>query len=143
MKRSSITPFKFAGLVGVMFVALSTAAPQAAHADAALSIRIIRASNSGGGVDNSLRSMASQLQSRFSNYDTFEDRGRQSVSIAEGASQSISLPNGQTMTITLLGMSGSSYRLRVSLPGGGGTVTASPGGRFFVASGSLIIAIST
>ncbi|MCA9564636.1 MAG: hypothetical protein KC561_14165, partial [Myxococcales bacterium] len=65
-----------------------------------------------------------------------------------GGSHSVTLPNGQNVTLQFVGMSGSSYRIQVSLPGGGTTVTSPPGGIFFVAGpsyggGIIIVAVST
>lgn len=125
------------------------AAPAEAQAQTvSISVVVIHGSNNGGGTDGSLSGISGQLRSRFGQYDSFRQLATQSVSLSSGSSRTVSLPNGQSMTITFTGMSGSNYEIRVSLPGGGGTVTAPPGGIFFVAGppydgGEMIIAIRT
>ena len=143
MRRSFILMIAFGAALFITAAHPNTALAQSAR----LSVKVILASNSGGGMDGSLGSIASQLRSRFGQYSDFRLMGSHSVSLANGGSQNIGLPNGQSMRIGFMGMSGSSYRLQVSLPGGGTTVTAQPGGIFFVAgpryqSGILIIAIT-
>jgi hypothetical protein len=112
-----------------------------------LSIQVVLASNDGDGVDGSLSGIGDDLRSRFGQYSRFQRLDSANVSISSGSSRSIGLPNGQSMSISFQGMSGSSYRLSVALPGGGTTVTAPRGGIFFVAGpsydgGILIVAIS-
>ena len=136
----------FALALAVMFALSANPTPAYAQT-ASLSVRVIHASNSGGGVDGSLSSLSGQLTSRFGSYNTFQLQASHSVSVSAGNSRNVSLPNGQSMRITFEGMSGSSYRISVSLPGGSSTVTAQPGGVFFVAGpsyngGMLIVAVS-
>lgn len=123
-----------------------TASPAEAQAQtASISIQVIHGTPTGG-IDASLGSLASQLRSRFPRHSGFQQLASHRVSLTSGSSRSIGLPNGQTMTIRFNGMSGSSYSISVSLPGGGTTVTAPPGGIFFVAGppyqgGEIIVAI--
>lgn len=125
------------------------AAPAEAQAQtASISVVVIHGSHNGGGTDGALSSISGELRSRFGQYDSFRQLASDRVSLSSGASRTLSLPNGQSMTISFTGMSGSSYVISVSLPGGGGTVTAPPGGIFFVAGppyegGEMIIAIRT
>ena len=126
-------------------VALGVNTAEAQAQTANISVQVIHGTPSGG-IDGSLGSLASQLRSRFPQYNGFQQLGSHRVSLSSGASRSIGLPNGQTMTLHFNGMSGSSYRISVSLPGGGTTVTAPPGGIFFVAGpnyngGVIIVAI--
>jgi len=135
-------------VVALTALSISLAAPRAAQAQTThLSIQVILASNGGGGMDGALSGISSQLRSRFGQYSDFRLMGNHTMSINQGSAQSLGLPNGETMTISFLGMSGSSYRIQVSLPGGGTTVTAPAGGIFFVAgpryqSGIIIVAIT-
>lgn len=128
-------------------VAIATTPADARAQTANLSVRVVLANNNGGGVDSALASIASPLRSRFGQYGSFRQISSHSLSIGDGGTQSIGLPNGQTVQIGFQGMSGGSYRLEVRLPGGGTTVTAPPGGIFFVAGprwedGILIVAIT-
>lgn len=132
--------------LATFLMAIAAGSVEAQAQTANVSVTFVLASNDGGGVDGSLGSISGQLRSRFGHYNSFRRVGGQRVSLSVGSSQNVGMPNGQSMTITLQGMSGSSYRLSVSLPGGGGTVTAPPGGIFFVAGppyqgGELIVAI--
>lgn len=144
----TLGPWLGAALLLLTVVGGWLAAPGTAHADnASLSVRVILASSSGSSVDGALGGIASQLEARFGQYGSFEQLDSQRVSISEGSSRNIGLPNGQSVTLSFQGTSGSSYRISVSLPGGGTTVTVPPGGLFFVAGpsfsgGILIIAIS-
>lgn len=125
------------------------AGPAEAQAQTAtVSVVVILGSHGGDGTDGALASISGQLRSRFGQYDSFRQLASDRMSLTSGASRTVSLPNGQSMTISFTGMSGSSYIISVSLPGGGGTVTAPPGGIFFVAGppyegGEMIIAIRT
>lgn len=128
--------------------ALAAAPAEAQAQTASISVVVIHGSNGGSGTDGSLASISGELRARFGRYDSFAQLAQHRVSLSSGASRTVSLPNGQTMTISFTGMSGSSYVISVSLPGGGGTVTAPPGGIFFVAGppyngGEMIIAIRT
>ena len=125
---------------------LTTASAEAQAQTANVSVTIVLASNNGSGIDGSLSSISGQLRSRFGRYNSFSRIGGHRVSLSVGSSRSLNLPNGQSMSITLQGMNGSNYLLSVSLPGGGGSVTAPPGGIFFIAGppyqgGEMIIAI--
>ena len=136
--------FALALLGAVAVIGFSPAEAQAQTVN--VRAQTILASNNGSGVDGSLSSIAGQLRSRFGQYSSFRQLQDNRIAMSEGQTRSISLPNGQTMTISFLGMSGSSYRLNVSMPGGGSTVTVGPGGIFFVAGpqhqgGLLVIAI--
>ncbi|MBN1945209.1 MAG: hypothetical protein JW797_06000 [Bradymonadales bacterium] len=147
MSRVKRTLFACAFL-GAAVLLITMVEPRTAQAQSAnLSVQVILASNSGQGMDGSLGSVASQLRARFGRYDSFSLLASHRVHLDQGSSESLGLPNGETLRISLLSMSGSSYRLQVSLPGGGTTVTAPPGGIFFVAgpryqSGTIIVAIT-
>lgn len=131
----------------VVAVSVFAAHPAEAQAQTAnLEVRIIVGSNGGGGVDPALSGLAGQLRARFGHYDAFRQVRVEHVTLAQGASRSVSLPNGQSVTISFQGMSGSSFRLSVSMPGGGGTLTSPPGGIFFVAGppfegGTIIVSV--
>lgn len=121
---------------------------EASAQTASVTVRVILASNSGGGVDGSLSGISGQLTSRFRQYSSFRQLAVHSVSLSSGSARSVSLPNGQSMTVRFDGMAGSSYRIGVSLPGGGTTVTSPRGGLFFLAGppysgGILVVAVST
>lgn len=137
------------GLASAFLVALLVTTVGSASADAqtvTVRAQAIHATSTGNQMDGSLSSIASQLRSRFGQYSSFTQLSDNRLSLSAGQSRSVELPNGQTLQVTFQGMSGSSYRLNVSLPGGGGTVTIGRGGVFFVAGpsyqgGLLIVAV--
>ena len=136
-------------VLSALAVAMSVFAAHPAEAQAQtanLEVRIIVGSNGGGGVDPSLSGVAGQLRARFGHYNAFRQVRVENVTLTQGATRSVSLPNGQSVNISFEGMSGSSYRLSVSMPGGGGTLTSPPGGIFFVAGppfegGTIIVSV--
>jgi hypothetical protein len=142
IRRFLATLSALAVVLGVLAVTSAEAQAQTAS----LEVRIIVGSNSGGGVDPALSGVAGQLRARFGHYNSFQQVRVENVTLTHGASRAVGLPNGSTVTITFEGMSGSSYRLSVSMPGGGGTLTSPPGGVFFVAGpphdgGTIIVSV--
>jgi len=137
------------GLASAFLVALLLTTAHSASADAqtvTVRAQAIHATSNGNQMDGSLSSIAGQLRSRFGQYSSFSQLSDNRLSLSVGQSRSVRLPNGQTLQVTFQGMSGSSYRLNVSIPGGGSTVTIGRGGVFFVAGpnyqgGLLIVAV--
>ena len=71
------------------------------HAEqATVSATLIYASNSGKGVDGSLRSLAPTLRKRFSGYDSFEVRGRRSQGLSIPGNAGVSLGGGNQVRFT-------------------------------------------
>ena len=143
-RRARGLVFVLALLGAVVVIGFGPAEAQAQTVN--IRVQTILASNNGNGIDGSLSSIASELRSRFSQYSSFRQLQDNRLAMSQGQTRSISLPNGQNVSISFLGMSGSSYQLNVSMPGGGSTVTVGPGGIFFLAGprhqgGLLVIAI--
>lgn len=130
-----------------VFFALSLAAPAEAQAQTVSgTVRVITGS-SGGTTSASLNGLSARLQRQFPQFDTFQERGMQRISLSVGQSTSVSLPGGGSATIQLVSLSGGEQELRISIPGGG-TTMRTRGGLFFVGGaqvpgGTLILAIST
>ena len=97
-------------------------------------------------MDSSLSGISGQLRSRFSSYRSFRQIGNSNLNLTQGSAQSISMPNGQTMQVSLEGKQGNAYRIRIAIPGGSSTVTVPANENFFVAGprhqgGNLIISL--
>jgi hypothetical protein len=115
---------------------------------ASVTLRVIVASNSGGGVAAELRSFATQLTAQFQSYNTFVQHSSTAATIAQGDQQRVGTPGGGTATVTFSGMEGNQYTFNVQIPGGSTTVRM-PGnsvlfvGGSSVAGGTLIIMLDT
>jgi hypothetical protein len=115
---------------------------------ASVTLRVIVASNTGGGVAADLRSFAAQLTAQFQSYNTFVQHSSTAATIAQGDQQRVSTPGGGTATVTFSGMEDGQYTFNVQIPGGSTTVRM-PGnsvlfvGGSAVAGGTLIIMLDT
>jgi len=130
----------------VLTLAADPAAAQTQSAN--VTLRVIVASNAGGGVAAELRSFAAQLTAQFQGYNTFVQHSSTAATIAQGEQQRVSTPGDGTATITFSGMEGGQYTFNVQIPGGSTTVRM-PGnsvlfvGGSSVAGGTLIIMLDT
>lgn len=153
--RCSTTPSRgrVARLMGLALASLAAVVvlgfhPAEAQAQtASVRVQTIHATNNGDVMDGALSSIASQLRSRFRQYSSFRQQGDTRLNLAQGQSRSVSLPSGQDVTVRFDGMSGSAYRLVVSMRGGSTSLTVSGGGVIFVSGpnyqgGQLVIALS-
>ena len=104
-RRSFIKACVSAGLGWAATCALAVPA-QAQSQSIRVEVRSIAASKEGTSVDAALSDIAQTLNVTFAGYTTFEQLGRQSVTVSRGGSENISLPNGKAMTLTFNGFGG-------------------------------------
>lgn len=141
-------PLRLALLALLAFGALLAASPADAQAQTvSVEVRVITGSSGGGATDGALSSLASRLGRQFPQFNSFRQSGMQRFSLTVGQTQSVSIPGGQSASISLQSVSGGEHELRISVPGGGSTIRTR-GGIFFVGGaqvpgGTLILAIST
>ena len=151
MKTSLLIHFALRLLVlaaPLSVVALAAGPATAQTESAAVTLRVIVASNSGGGVAAELRSFATQLTAQFQSYDTFVQHSSTAATIAQGDEQRVGTPGGGTATVTFSGLEGGQYTFNVQIPGGSTTVRMPANSTLFVggspvAGGTLIIMLDT
>jgi hypothetical protein len=144
---------RLATLVSAIALATFTVVgiPQVSHAQedsVTIEVEIILASDSGDGVASELRPYAGRLQSQFSQFDSFRRLTSTSFTLNIGEDESISIPGVGSAGFSFAGLSGSRFKLDVSVPGGGTTVESPRGGIFFVGGprapgGTIILLIRT
>lgn len=106
-------------------------------ASASVTLRVIVASNAGGGVSSELAPFASQLNAQFQNYDSFAQHSSTAATISQGDEQRVGTPGGGTATVTFSGMEGGQYTFNVQIPGGS-TIVRMPGNSVLFVGGSAI-----
>ena len=139
-----------ASLVALLLPASASAQGQSGSdtgASVSGEVRVILGTDEGAGVDEALAGLAPQLSRQFTRFSGFRQHSAQRFSLTPGNAISLGLPGGGSATIQVVGVEGDTWELRVTIPGGGGTIRTS-GGFFFVggprvAGGTLILAIST
>lgn len=135
-------------LLGMVFVGLTGFTPTAAAADISVTVRSIAASKDGKSVDPKLKDIQSTLNVTFAGYTNFKQLGSRSVSLAQGSSKSVSLPNNDRLTLTFNGYAGDLVKLGLGISDKmNTTLRVSPGSTFFQAglrykSGIMILAIT-
>ncbi len=143
------TGLRFLLLAAPLSGATLVAGDATAQSESAIvTLRVIVASNSGGGVAAELRSFATQLTAQFQSYDTFVQHSSTAATIAQGDEQRVGTPGGGTATVTFSGMEGGQYTFNVQIPGGSTTVRMPANSTLFVggspvAGGTLIIMLDT
>ncbi len=93
------------------------AAP-AAHAaeKVGLKVAVIHATKTGDDVDPALAKIKADLQRTFGGYKSFKQLSKSDLDLAQGAPQSVKLPNGDDAKLTYKGESGNRHDLRLDIP---------------------------
>jgi len=82
-------------------ILLATAEAEIRADQAVITATLIHASDSGKGVDSSLRSYANTLKKRFSGYDSFEVKGRRTQDVSVPGNARVSLGGGNQVKFTV------------------------------------------
>lgn len=135
-------------LVFVLGSLFTFSQPVAAQDTVTVQVRSIAASTKGDSFDGRLSDLRRNLERGFAGYTSFEQVGVHSFALAEKGAESVSLPNGSTLTMTFHGRAGEFINLGLAIGGRlNTTLRASPGSTFFQAGlnyrdGILILAIT-
>jgi hypothetical protein len=149
-RRTFLHTFAMLAAALIVLVVSGLVHPRAASAqNASVQLTVIVASNAGSGVASSLAAHSERLRTQFARFDSFDEASAHRLPLVQGQPQSVTLPGGASVTITLLSVSGTQHEFRVDVPGGGTTVRSPAGSLFFVAGpaapggGTVILMIRT
>lgn len=139
-------------LAGPALAAAPSAAPsggvEMARGQVAFHVTMVQAKKKNGGVDPSLRGLKRYLEESFPGYQSFKNLGQDSERREQGDAFTMSMPDGQTLSLTWLGSEGGFIKVRLMLDGLKTTIRVKDGGLFFQAGrplragGMLVLAIS-
>jgi len=88
-------------LLALALLCGALAGSQAFAQQASLNVTLIYASNSGAGMDGSLRSYGPTLRKMFSRYDSFEIKGQQSRTVKVPGDTRVSLAGGNQVRFAM------------------------------------------
>ncbi|RAL21823.1 hypothetical protein DL240_13305 [Lujinxingia litoralis] len=129
-----------------LFLTISVSA--SAQEKVTIEVRAIAASNQSEGFDSQLSDLRRRLERGFAGYTSFRQVASSRLSLADGESDDVSLPDGSTLTMTSHGKQESFVKLGLTIGDRlNTTLRATPGSTFFQAglsyqSGILILAIT-
>lgn len=90
----------------------------AAHAaeKVGLKVAVIHATQSGDGVDPALANIQGDLKKTFGGYKSFKQLSKSELDLAQGAPQTVKLPNGENAELTYKGERKGRHDLRLDIP---------------------------
>lgn len=109
-------------------------------------VDVIVANDRSEHIDEALDSHRKALQEQFPQFTHFTLHHSADVSLRQGATERVTLPNGEYAALTLESAQGSKYRLQIKVPGGQTTLNARSGAMLFLGglkapNGTLILLI--
>lgn len=133
--------------LGILGMSLTAFSAQAFAEDVSVQVRSIAASKNGESFDSRLADLRPQLSKGFGSYTNFTLVDQTQLSLGEGKSQTVQLPNGTAMTLTFHGFAGNLAKIGMGIADKmNTTLRLSRGSTFFQAGlsykdGILIVAI--
>jgi hypothetical protein len=95
---------------------LVLATPALAAEKVGLKVAVIHATKTGDSVDPALAKIQGDLQRTFGGYKSFKQLSKSELDLAQGAPQSVKLPNGEDAKLTYKGERANRHDLRLDIP---------------------------
>ncbi len=110
-------------------------------------VTVIHAKKEAGRADPALKGLQKYLSGSFTRYKSFTQLEDKSVSVAQGKTGTVKLPDGKDLNLEYLGLRKGFVKVHLTLAGLKTTVNVKDGGLFFQAGrvykgGILVLAIS-
>jgi hypothetical protein len=119
-----------------LFAALLVGATAFAAAPVTVQVDVVHASNQGTEVQPpSLAGMKTAFTQSGFNYKSYKQLSTQKVELAPGQAKTVSLPNGQTATLTLVDVKDNVAQVKVNVPPLETTYSLGRQGRVFIQAG--------
>lgn len=134
-------------MLGILGFGLLGQAQEAHAEDVSVQVRSIAASKANANFDSRLNDLRGQLSKGFGSYTSFTLVDQKQLTIGESKSETVTLPNGEVLSLTFHGFAGNLAKLGMGIANKmNTTLRISRGSTFFQAGlnykdGILIVAI--